>query len=347
MAFSRPERIGWGEPGQLPRDSVCDLGAHDRSFACLGTRVGNVRGQRLAGSDIFISYSRQDRDTAEQFAASLGKEGFVVWWDDAIHSGETFDEVIEEELRSAKAVVVLWSPRSVISRWVRAEATIADRRRKLVPAIIEPCDKPIIFELTQTVDLSHWQGDISDRTWRIFVKDLCRMTGKPELTGHSAAAISASAPMPQPAHEPVANRRVAPVPMPANAAAELDEDEEYNPTQAFSRMTEEELDVALPLHWLEMMQDGKVKERFPISPAGIRIGRTAPAELILSDPRVSRAHCKVEFVAGELQVTDLNSTNGTYVDDIRVAGAAVLPAGSTLKVGTAELVYQIRSRGEA
>jgi hypothetical protein len=321
-----------------------DFGAHDSSFACLVAGVGNVRGQRLAGSDIFISYSRQDRHTAEQFAASLEKEGFVVWWDDAIHSGETFDEVIEEELRSAKAVVVLWSPRSVISRWVRAEATIADRRRKLVPAIIEPCEKPIIFELTQTVDLSHWQGDNSDRFWRIFVKDLCRMTGKPEVPGHSAAAAPVA---PPPARSSFAHTRVAPLPMPANGAAELDEDEEYNPTQAFSRMTEEELGVALPLHWLEMMQDGKVKERVPIGPAGLRIGRTAPAELILSDPRVSRAHCRVELVAGEVQVTDLNSTNGTYVDEIRVTGSALLPAGSTLKVGTAELVYQIRQRGEA
>jgi hypothetical protein len=305
-----------------------------------------VRGQQLAGSDIFISYSRQDRHTAEQFAASLEEEGFVVWWDDAIHSGETFDEVIEEELRAAKAVVVLWSPRSVISRWVRAEATIADRRRRLVPAIIEPCDKPIIFELTQTVDLSHWQGDNSDRAWRIFVKDLCRMTGKIEPSGPSAAAAAAAAPMPPPAPSSFTQLRGSPQPVSRNAAAELEEDEEYNPTQAFSRMTEEELGAALPLHWLEMMQDGKVEQRVQIGPVGIRIGRTAPADLILSDPRVSRAHCKVEFVAGELRVTDLNSTNGTYVDGIRVTGGAQLPVGSTLKVGTAELVYQIRSRGE-
>lgn len=305
-----------------------------------------MRGRRLAGSDIFISYSRQDRHTAEQFAASLEREGFVVWWDDAIHSGETFDEVIEEELRAAKAVVVLWSPRSVISRWVRAEATIADRRRRLVPAIIEPCDKPIIFELTQTVDLSHWQGDISDRVWRIFVKDLCRMTGKTESPGHSAASASASAPMQRSAPSSFAQLRSVPLPVSGNAAAELDEEEQYNPTQAFSRMTEEELGAALKLHWLEMMQDGKVEERVQIGPGGIRIGRTAPAELILSDPGVSRAHCKVEFVAGELRVIDLNSTNGSYVDGTKVTGSATLPVGSTLKVGTAELVYQIRSRGE-
>src|SRR6185295_5180678 len=60
----------------------------------------------------------------------------------------------------------LWSPRSVVSRWVRAEATLADRNRVLVPARIEPCDLPIMFELTQTAELSHWQGAASGRDAR-------------------------------------------------------------------------------------------------------------------------------------------------------------------------------------
>ena len=62
-------------------------------------------------------------------------------------------------LREAKAVVVLWSKHSVDSRWVRAEATQADRHGTLVPVMIEPCKRPIMFELTHTADLSHWKGD--------------------------------------------------------------------------------------------------------------------------------------------------------------------------------------------
>src|SRR4029453_4749058 len=109
------------------------------------------------------------------FAEGLADEGFSVWWDASLAPGETFDEVIEQKLRDAGAVVVLWSPRSVASRWVRAEATLADRRKKLAPAIIEPCDRPTIFELTHAADLCEWTGDINDIHWQAFMEDLRRL----------------------------------------------------------------------------------------------------------------------------------------------------------------------------
>lgn len=72
----------------------------------------------------------------------------------------------EAALREARAVVVLWSPRSVVSRWVRAEATIADRNKTFMPVMIEACERPIMFELTQTAELTHWKGDPQDSAWQ-------------------------------------------------------------------------------------------------------------------------------------------------------------------------------------
>ena len=77
--------------------------------------------------DVFLSYSREDQATARRFAEALEREGFSVWWDQTLHSGEAYDKVTEKALREAKAVVVLWSKAAVDSRWVRAEATQADR----------------------------------------------------------------------------------------------------------------------------------------------------------------------------------------------------------------------------
>jgi adenylate cyclase len=123
-------------------------------------------------ADVFISYARSDAAVARRFADAFGAAGLSVWWDDALRSGEVFDERIERALREAKAVVVLWSVTSVASRWVRAEATLADRTRKLVPVMIEACERPIIFELTHTADLSDWQGAADDPGWQDLLADV-------------------------------------------------------------------------------------------------------------------------------------------------------------------------------
>ena len=128
--------------------------------------------------DVFLSYSRNDLATARRFAEGIELAGLTVWWDQSLHPGEAFDEVTEKALNEAQAVVVLWSKKSVASRWVRAEATQANDSRKLCPAMIEPCKRPIMFELTQTIDLSHWQGDPGDKAWQAFLTGVRRMVGQ-------------------------------------------------------------------------------------------------------------------------------------------------------------------------
>jgi len=126
----------------------------------------------LSTPDIFLSYNREDAARAKLFAEAFVAEGFEVWWDAHLRSGEEYDRVTEAALRNAKAVVVLWSKRSVESSWVRAEATQAYRSRKLLPAMLEDCVRPVMFELTQTAELSHWKGDRKDPAWQSFVSDL-------------------------------------------------------------------------------------------------------------------------------------------------------------------------------
>jgi adenylate cyclase len=127
--------------------------------------------------DIFLSYNREDQAIARRFAETFQAEGLEVWWDTTLKTGEAYDEVTETALNEARAVVVLWSPRSVVSRWVRAEATQADRNKTLVPVTIEACRRPIMFELTQTADLSGWDGSPTNASWQAFLADVKRFVG--------------------------------------------------------------------------------------------------------------------------------------------------------------------------
>ena len=141
-------------------------------------------------ADVFISYKSEDRAAAKAYAEALAREGFSVWWDPVLRTGETYDEVIEGNLRQAALVVVLWSPRSVKSKWVRAEATIGERKGALLPVLIEACDRPIAFELLQTADLVGWAGDRADPRWRDFVADLqsALATRRQQERAHTAPA---------------------------------------------------------------------------------------------------------------------------------------------------------------
>lgn len=321
----------------------------------------------MSDTDIFLSYSREDRTAARHFAESFAQEGFSVWWDAALRSGQTFDEVIEKELRAAKAVVVLWSPRSVLSRWVRAEATLADRRNKLVPAIIEPCDRPIIFELTHAADLSDWTGDLTDNRWRTLVNDLRRLVGGGEeaVSRPAAAAteprLPPAAPAVQAPVEPVeAEAKSSPVPnvddlmsaaarlRDARAGAKLLKPTplEEEQTQFYKRSDDFRQHENDRIHCL-LRLDGEVLEtRFVVSAAGLKVGRSAPADIIVPGAGVSRAHCMVELAGDEVRVSDLNSTNGTYIDNKRIARTEILDVGSVLRVGNVSFEHEIRTRAE-
>ena len=99
------------------------------------------------------------------------------------------DHVTEQALKEARAVVVLWSRKSVDSRWVRAEATQAARLKTLVPVMIEPCDRPIMFELTHTADLSHWTGAPNDPAWQAYVAGVRRFIERGRTPGARAEAV--------------------------------------------------------------------------------------------------------------------------------------------------------------
>src|SRR5688572_14647768 len=99
------------------------------------------------GIDIFISYAHEDREVAKALADAFDQQRWSIWWDDRLRGGNPFRAAIEQALRTAQCVVVLWSPASVESDYVRWEASIGYDNDKLIPVKIEEVDSTPYHEL--------------------------------------------------------------------------------------------------------------------------------------------------------------------------------------------------------
>ncbi|MDE2459806.1 MAG: TIR domain-containing protein [Gammaproteobacteria bacterium] len=112
-------------------------------------------------ADVFVSYARTDKARVAPLVAALEAKGWSVWWDPAISPGKEFDDEIDGELQAAKAVLVVWTPTSVVSRWVRGEARDAAERGILVPVRFDQARLPIDVRALHTTDLDDWRENPS------------------------------------------------------------------------------------------------------------------------------------------------------------------------------------------
>ena len=93
--------------------------------------------------------------------------------------------------------------------------------------------------------------------------------------------------------------------------------------------------------WILQSSDSGVDPwTFRLAAGAIKtVGRAPRADFILDAALVSRLHCRLTAGAENVEVLDLQSTNGTFVNDKRVE-RATLSAGDRLRVGRVELTVQ-------
>ncbi|HET7604463.1 MAG TPA: TIR domain-containing protein [Sphingomicrobium sp.] len=108
---------------------------------------------------VFLSYAREDVETARKLAVVLEDAGQTVWWDRHLHGGANFSNEIDRELKDAQVVMVLWSPSSIASAWVQDEAAEGRDSGRLVPATLDSVKPPLGFRQLQCIDLSAWSKD--------------------------------------------------------------------------------------------------------------------------------------------------------------------------------------------
>ena len=143
-------------------------------------------------ADVFVSYARSDKGRVEPLVAAIEAQGWSVWWDPEIDAGQQFDDQIEEELNAAKAVLVVWTPTSVASRWVRGEAREAADRGVLVPARFDGARLPMDVRAIHTTDLDDWGGNPNSAPFVALLKALGTMIARQGGPGGNASAGAAA-----------------------------------------------------------------------------------------------------------------------------------------------------------
>jgi hypothetical protein len=130
-------------------------------------------------SDIFISYSSKDRPWVERFAKTLESHGWSVWWDRNIPTGGSFNQVIRQELGTAKCAIVVWSEQSIESEWVQAEASEAKKQDKYLPIKINESEIPLGFSQRTFQSLVDWDAGVEHAGFVQLLKDIERLVKSP------------------------------------------------------------------------------------------------------------------------------------------------------------------------
>lgn len=100
-------------------------------------------------SKVFISYSRQDSDFADQLTRSLEEKGVPVWVDRSeIKGGSDWRKDISDAIRDCRAFLLVLSSRSTVSSNVDDELCLAtEKERPIFPILYETCEMPAGIDL--------------------------------------------------------------------------------------------------------------------------------------------------------------------------------------------------------
>lgn len=145
-------------------------------------------------ADVFVSYSRANRDRITGVSDAIEASGYSVWWDRRLTPSDDYAMLIEREISAAPAVVVAWSETARQSLWVRAEANEALDAGKLVQISLDGAKLPLPFTMLHFLDFTRWGGERGGEPWSEFH---ARVTGLLRGEGMAAGPAFAGGPSPR------------------------------------------------------------------------------------------------------------------------------------------------------
>jgi adenylate cyclase len=135
---------------------------------------------------VFLSYSREDVAAAKQLAACIDNAGHQVWWDRQIEGGSRFTAEIDRELKSADAVVVIWTKSAVESPWVQDEAAEGRDSGRLVPILLGTDKPPLGFRQFQSINFGNWNGEADPPALDALIRAIAQKDGEQQAATGSA-----------------------------------------------------------------------------------------------------------------------------------------------------------------
>jgi len=241
---------------------------------------------------VFISHSSEDRGFVEREIVSLlRRKGIPTWYStDDISSASEWETTIRAGLQSCDWFLIVLSPRSLASPWVKAELQWAfdNRSGRIVPVLMEPC-RPADFHLLLG-SIQHVDYTRNPEEGRQKLLNVWGIEYEHERSPHELRLVQSPSSL-QGSIFPITGRTIV----------------------------------------------GRVPE----------VDDPDCATIFLDDSCLSRRHMEITPLEnGTVLLRDLNSRNGTFVNDELIRDPVVLADGDEIRLGMNLLVYRRFTQSE-
>ena len=256
---------------------------------------------------IFISPSPLDLRQLKAMQDHLLQWGYTPWIDPEPTPGIAWRSGIDKAILGADAMVIIMTPAAAGSVYVTYEWTLAlSNEIRVIPVLFKPANmhprlmQLDMFDASSFKEVAHF--------WEYFRRELTRML-PPQQANAQRAGIPA--PGPGPAKQAA----------PASAAKAPAVDRRVMPTQSG--------------HWVVMRRGPELNRMTHLHKPVMTCGRDEANDITIIDEEVSRYHMRLSKQSnGYYAVEDLNSTNGTFVNEARIQQDTPLTPGQIIRLGT-------------